>query len=32
LEVGFVDVGEGFRDVTLTGPADFAFAGAIELP
>jgi hypothetical protein len=32
LEVGFVDVGEDFRDVALKGPADFAFEGAIELP
>jgi diaminopimelate epimerase len=32
LEVGFVDVGEDFRDVALKGRADFAFEGAIELP
>jgi diaminopimelate epimerase len=32
LEVGFVNVGEDFRDVALKGPADFAFEGAIELP
>jgi diaminopimelate epimerase len=32
LEVGFVNVGEDFRDVSLKGPADFAFEGAIELP
>jgi diaminopimelate epimerase len=31
LEVAFVNVGEGFRDVALKGPADFAFEGAIEL-
>lgn len=32
LEVAFVNVGEDFRDVSLRGPADFAFEGAIELP
>jgi diaminopimelate epimerase len=32
LEVGFVEVGEEFRDVSLKGPADFAFEGTIELP
>ncbi|HZC34462.1 MAG TPA: diaminopimelate epimerase [Chthoniobacterales bacterium] len=32
LEVGFVRAGEDFRDVSLKGPADFAFEGAIELP
>jgi diaminopimelate epimerase len=31
LEVGFVQRGEEFVDVTLTGPADFAFEGRIEL-
>jgi diaminopimelate epimerase len=32
LEVAFVDQGEAFREVTLKGPADFAFEGAIQLP
>jgi diaminopimelate epimerase len=32
LEVGFANVGGEFRDVTLKGPADFTFEGAIELP
>jgi diaminopimelate epimerase len=32
LEVAFVNAGQEFRDVALTGPADFAFEGAIELP
>jgi diaminopimelate epimerase len=31
LEVGFEAAGESFRDVTLTGPADFAFDGTISL-
>ena len=31
LEVSFEAAGEGFRDVRLTGPADFVFAGKIEL-
>jgi diaminopimelate epimerase len=32
LEVAFVNRGEEFREVTLKGPADFVFEGAIELP
>jgi len=32
LEVAFVNAGQEFRDVALTGPSDFAFEGAIELP
>ncbi len=32
LEVGFVQNGAEFADVRLTGPADFAFEGEIELP
>lgn len=31
LAVGFVKNGNDFSDVTLTGPADFVFDGAIEL-
>ena len=31
LEVNWRDAGEGFTDVTLTGPADFAFTGQIEI-
>lgn len=31
LSVGFSRVGEGFSHVTLTGPAEFAFEGTIEL-
>ena len=31
LQVGFKRDGESFRDVTLTGPADFIFDGAIEI-
>ncbi|MEP6937037.1 MAG: diaminopimelate epimerase [Chthoniobacterales bacterium] len=31
LQVGFRRSGEFFRDVTLTGPADVAFEGSIEL-
>jgi len=31
LEVGFDKLGNQFRNVTLTGPADFVFEGTIEL-
>jgi diaminopimelate epimerase len=31
LEVGFEKVEEGFRNVTLTGPAEFVFEGTIEV-
>lgn len=31
LEVSFRDTGEGFADVRLTGPADFVFAGSVEV-
>ena len=31
LEVGFEKIEGGFRNVTLTGPAEFVFEGAIEL-
>jgi diaminopimelate epimerase len=31
LEVGFERVKDGFRHVTLKGPADFAFEGQVEL-
>lgn len=31
LQVGYTRLGEHFADVTLTGPADFVFDGAIEL-
>ena len=31
LEVGFERDGEQFKNVTLTGPADFVFDGTIEL-
>ncbi len=31
LQVGFRREGEQFREVTLTGPADFAFEGTIDL-
>ena len=31
LQVDFVREGEAFRQVTLTGPADFVFDGAIEI-
>jgi diaminopimelate epimerase len=31
LEVGFEKVEGGFRNVTLTGPAEFVFEGAIEI-
>jgi diaminopimelate epimerase len=31
LTVGFKKSGEGFSNVTLTGPADFVFEGTIEL-
>ena len=31
LEVSFKDTGEGFDDVRLTGPAEFAFEGTIEI-
>ena len=31
LEVGLESTPEGFRNVTLTGPADFVFEGQIEL-
>jgi diaminopimelate epimerase len=31
LTVGFKRAGEHFRDVTLTGPAEFVFEGTIEL-
>jgi diaminopimelate epimerase len=31
LEVSWKDVGEGFSDVQLTGPADFVFKGIIEV-
>ena len=31
LQVGFTRTADGFRAVTLTGPADFVFDGAIEL-
>lgn len=32
LEVDFREVGEGFGEVRLTGPADFVFEGEIDLP
>jgi len=32
LEVGFRRNGTGFEEVTLKGPADFAFEGSIEIP
>jgi diaminopimelate epimerase len=31
LQVGFEKAGDQFRNVTLTGPADFVFEGTIEL-
>lgn len=31
LKVGFDKTGDEFKDVTLTGPADFVFEGTIEL-
>lgn len=31
LQVGFEKTGEQFRSVTLTGPADFVFEGAIDI-
>jgi len=31
LEVGFAQQGQDFADVTLTGPADFAFEGRVEI-
>lgn len=31
LEVGFTRNGDGFTDVQLSGPADFAFSGQIDL-
>lgn len=31
LQVGFERVGGGFRNVTLTGPAEFVFEGTIEI-
>ena len=31
LEVGFEKSGDRFRDVTLTGPAEFVFEGTIEI-
>ena len=31
LEAGFVRTGDEFSEVTLTGPADFAFEGRVEL-
>ncbi|MEO6872238.1 MAG: diaminopimelate epimerase [Chthoniobacterales bacterium] len=31
LQVGFTREANGFRNVTLTGPADFVFDGAIEI-
>jgi diaminopimelate epimerase len=32
LEVSFTEENDGFTDVRLTGPADFIFEGAIEIP
>jgi diaminopimelate epimerase len=32
LSVGFTRTADGFRDVTLTGPADLVFEGDIRLP
>jgi diaminopimelate epimerase len=31
LQVDFKRAGDAFREVTLTGPADFVFDGTIEL-
>jgi diaminopimelate epimerase len=31
LHVGFDQVDGGFRNVTLTGPADFVFEGSISI-
>ena len=31
LQVGFEKAGSGFKNVTLTGPADFVFEGTIEV-
>jgi diaminopimelate epimerase len=31
LEVGFEKSGDRFRNVTLTGPAEFVFEGTIDL-
>ena len=31
LQVGFEKVEEGFRNVTLTGPAEFVFEGTINI-
>ena len=31
LQVGFEKIGAGFRNVTLTGPAEFIFEGTIEI-
>ena len=31
LQVGFDKVGNQFRNVTLTGPAEFVFEGTIEI-
>jgi diaminopimelate epimerase len=31
LQVGFDKTGDQFRNVTLTGPADFVFEGTIDV-
>jgi diaminopimelate epimerase len=31
LQVGFEKIGNQFRDVTLTGPAEFVFEGTVEI-
>ncbi|MFO1501917.1 MAG: diaminopimelate epimerase [Verrucomicrobiota bacterium] len=31
LEVSFVEAGDGYKDVRLTGPADFVFEGKVEI-
>ena len=31
LEVGYIENNGGFSDVQLTGPAEFAFEGKVEL-
>jgi hypothetical protein len=31
LHVGFERVGQNFKQVTLSGPADFVFEGTVEL-
>jgi diaminopimelate epimerase len=32
LEIGFEKTADGYRNVTLTGPADIVFEGQVQLP